>query len=118
MELTDGEMVFIERRKKLIKIWPTAGSGLGITMIILTAWLYSKTPLLIDPFTTMHRLSEGSIPETTLMLMAGMLPILFLACLGLLVMLIIFVTVMLHNEKRYLTMIETLSRKSPSAEKV
>ncbi|MBU0481618.1 MAG: hypothetical protein KKG47_10990 [Proteobacteria bacterium] len=108
MPLTSQEKEFIEKRNKLIRLWPVVGSLLAIMIAALAVWLSIKTPLLINPFAIKEGLAANSIPDATLSLMAAMVPLLFPACIALLMMVIIFTTVAIHNEKKHLRIIEKL----------
>ena len=108
MTITEREMLFLDRRAKLLRIWPLAGTLLLAVVGFLAAWLFWRTPLLINPFVVIEQLQAGTIPDSTLALLAGFLPLAMLACLLLMVVMIAFLFVAVSNERKYMTMIEKL----------
>jgi hypothetical protein len=106
MDVSHDELSFITRRSRLVRTWPLAGSALLIMAAGLTAWLFFSRPLLANPLTVWSRLDENSLPESELVVMAAMLPVVVLACLALLIVLILFGFVAFANEKKYLSILE------------
>ena len=106
MDVSHDELSFIKRRSRLVRTWPLAGSALLIMAVGLTAWLFFSSPLLANPLTVWSRLDEKSLPESELVVMAAMLPVVVLACLALLIVLILFGFVAFANEKKYLSILE------------
>jgi len=106
--LTKPESSFIQKRKKLLKLWPITASILLLGIAFLTAWLFWNTPLLINPYAAIEQLNTQSIPDSTTSLMVAMLPIVMLMCLFLTVVLILFMFVAFSNEKRHMAIIERL----------
>ncbi len=114
MQLSDEERRFLVKRAQLVRAWRYVGAILLAVLIGLGFWLFLTLPLLVNPFVVMTRLQSGSIPESMLMLMAGMLPIVVLMCLALValvVMVVLFIFVAFSNEKKYLKLIERHSDK-------
>lgn len=74
-------------------------TGLGI-------WLFLNKPLLANPFEVMARLQSDSIPESTMVVMAGLLPIGVLTCLFLAAAVLVFAYTAFANEKKYLRILE------------
>ena len=106
MDVSHDELDFITRRSRLVRTWPLAGSALLIMAVSLTAWLFFSSPLLANPLTVWSRLDENSLPQSELVVMAAMLPVVVLACLALLIVLILFGFVAFANEKKYLSILE------------
>ena len=92
----------------LVRIWPFVGPLLLASVGILAAWLFWKTPLLINPYAVLEQLQAGIMPDSTVALLAGLLPIVLLACLVLLLAMVLFLFVTLANERNYMAMIEKL----------
>jgi len=109
MHLTEPERLFVARRRRLVNVWPTMGSILLLGIVCLGSWLFWKTPLLVNPYMVLARLNEESIPNSTLSLMAGLLPVAVLACLLLIICVILFAFVALSNEKKHLAMVLRLT---------
>ena len=108
MSLTPRERDFIEKRRKLLKAWPWAGGGLLLLLAGFTLWLWLRVPLMINPWATIEALRAGTVEETTLTLMAVMLPILVLAVMGVLAVVVTLLFVALSNERRLIGMLDRL----------
>lgn len=107
-ELTDQQKMFLERRTKMVRTWPIIGAILIVVELGLAGWLLWKNPLLINPQAVASKLRAGSLPDSTLALMATILPFILLVCLALLAALILFSFLALANEKKYVTIIRSL----------
>lgn len=107
--ISERERRFIDRRRNVVRYWRFAGPLLVVMVVGFAAWLYLRTPLLIDPFEMLARLEAGEIPESTLVIMAALVPVLFLGLLVLLAGLVVIMYAAISGEKRYLAIIETLS---------
>jgi uncharacterized membrane protein len=110
MQLSYEEQRFVAKRAKLMRTWRYVGAILLAMIIGLGMWLFWSNPLLANPFVVMARLKGDSIPESTMALMAGMLPVIVLLCIVLAVTAILFVFAAFSNEKKYLTIIQRESR--------
>ena len=109
MSLEEQDGRFLERRATLVHAWPVVGSLMLVAVAAFTAWLHLARPLLGSPFAVMERLRDGSLPATSMVVMAGLLPVVMLMCLGLVVVLILFVFASVRNEKRYLRIVRRLT---------
>ena len=106
MKLNKQQKTLIERRTNLVRIWPIAG-GISLALSFgLLLWLVFAHPLLANPFYVMARIEEGSVPVTTLHLMAGILPIMTLIANGLLIAIVVFAWISIRREAKYLEMIK------------
>ena len=105
MTLSDKECVFVNRRRKLIRLWSVMGILLLILLGLFTLWMFMSNPLLVNPFEVADQLLAGTIETPTLQLMAGLLPVAMLMCLTTVLVLIIYVFAAIGNEKRYLEII-------------
>ena len=105
MNLTKREKEFVERRAKLVQYWPILGTICLAGVLILAVWLWLSRPFLINPWKVLSGLEAGSIPESTTLLMAAMLPIVVLACLFVLVACLIFCFAAFSNERKHLDII-------------
>ncbi len=110
MQLSDEEQSFVANRARLIRTWRHVGAILLAMMIGFGMWLFLTKPLLANPFVVMTRLKSDSIPESTMALMAGMLPVVFLLCIVLVIAIILYIFAASSNEKKYLTIIQRESR--------
>lgn len=108
MELDQTQREFLEKRRKLVRSWPFIGLILLIAMVATLLWLWVQQPLLINPYEVVGRLESGSIENSTIALMAVMLPLLFLICFVLLMIVVLFAYAAFANEKKHLKIIEIL----------
>jgi len=88
--------------------------GMGVLLVSFgfLVWLFLHNPLLVNPAKVFSRLEAGAIEKSTLQLMAGMLPMMFLFCFFLLVVLVLFVFAAFSNDKKHIKIIDTLLAKS------
>lgn len=105
MPLTDEDRRFLAKRIQLVRAWPYVGAMLLALPVGLSVWLWLSVPLLIDPLFAMTRLSSDALPESTMALMAAMLPVAVLLCLALALAAVLFVFAAFSNEKKYLQII-------------
>ena len=108
MRLTDKEREFLDRRTKLIRLWPVTGGILLCLLLGLAAWLYAFNPLLANPFVVFSRIRSGSIPPPELELMAALLPIVFLLAVAVTLFTVLLAFAELRNEKRQIAVIRRL----------
>ncbi len=112
IQLEQKQQEFLEKRRKLVRTWPTIGFLLLMGILATLVWLWFQQPLLINPLEVVNRLEAGSMQNSTLVMMAVMLPLVFLICFVLLVIVVLFAYVTFANEKKHLTIIAVLrSRK-------
>lgn len=105
MQLTDVEQKFLEKRARFVQTWRYVGAVLLALLLGLGVWLFWTKPLLADPFFVWTQLRNQSMPEATLMLMAGLLPVLVLMCIVLAFGVILLGYAAFANEKKYLQII-------------
>lgn len=72
----------------------------------LTVWLVLTKPLLANPFAVLSQLKDNALPQSTLTLMAAILPVAVLICLLLAFAVILFAFAVFANEKKYLDIID------------
>ncbi len=106
MELSDKQLKFIRRRRKLIGYRNYPIVFLGSLFIAFLVWMYYKAPLLVNPYEVISRLERSTLDRSTLILLAGMLPIIVLIALSLMGFLIIFLIIVMSNEARYIEIID------------
>ena len=107
--LDPSEKAMIEKRERLLAKWPIAGVAMFLLILGLTAWLVFFSPLLANPFHVMSQLEADAIPKSSLVLMAGILPIMTLATLVLLLALIFFAWISVKREAEYIKIIRRIS---------
>ena len=110
MKLNNKQKIFIEKRRRLMRSWSIIGSLLLFGIIASLGWMSLRNPLLVNPFKVASRLNSGTVEQSTLIIMAAMLPVVFLACFFLLAALILFCFSAFSNEKKHLKIIDSLLR--------
>ncbi|MBD3797596.1 MAG: hypothetical protein IE887_07630 [Campylobacterales bacterium] len=95
-----------------MKTWRYVGAIMLTMLFGLIIWLFLSNPLLINPFVVLTRLNNDSIPDSTITLMADMLPVAVLMCIVLTVTVVLFAFITFSNEKKYLTIIQRESHKT------
>ena len=100
---------FLEKRRRLLKTWRWIGPLCLLLIFVLLLWLYLHSPLLVNPFEIVSRIENETLESSILSLMALMLPIIVLACFGLLIAIIVFMYAVFSNEKKYMEIINELS---------
>ena len=108
MHLKATDSTFINRRSSLVKYWPVAGSLLLLMLFGLGGWLWIDIPWLINPREVVDALEAGKLPDSTLTLMAMVLPVIMLACLVFSVLFVLLAWRGFANERRLLEIIERL----------
>lgn len=106
---SDKDKEFIDNRRRLINAWRYAGALSLIGLFVFILWLWYSNPILINPFGAITAIEAGSMTDTTMVIMAAMLPVIFVLTLFLILLLLVLVTVSMNNEKRYLAIIEQIS---------
>jgi hypothetical protein len=108
MQMTDKERAFLARRARLMRSWPVVGGLLLVLVIALGVWLFFFRPLLANPLVVMSALESNTIEPSSLTVMAGLLPVTVLVCLGLALAVVLFSFAAFNNEKKYLALIRQL----------
>jgi hypothetical protein len=108
MNINQQQIRFLEKRRKLIQAWRVVGPMLLLVIVIFVIFQFQKTPLLINPFEVITGLESGSIKQSTIEIMAVILPVMFIAVSLLLVIIVIMMFTVISNEKKYIEIIERL----------
>ncbi|MDY6951370.1 MAG: hypothetical protein SWE60_07660 [Thermodesulfobacteriota bacterium] len=88
-----------------------------VVIIGLVVYLNVKAPLLMNPFEVVSRLDSGTLQQSSLEVMAVLLPIMSIVVCFLLVVCVALMYVGLSNEKKYLGMLEKMKKDAPALEK-
>jgi len=110
-QLNDAQQTFLDKRRKLIRTWPWIGMTLLVCVLSTLLWLWFYQPILVNPYEVIERLHSGGIGNSTLALMAAMLPLLALVCFFLTTVVILYTYAAFSNEKRHINIIDTLTSK-------
>jgi len=94
------------RRRRLVTIWPKIAVVLILLTIGFFAFLFITQPLLVNPAYVLAQLEAGTLDPATQALLAAMAPLLLLTVGVLLIILILFVTMGMINERRLLGLID------------
>ena len=71
--LSPRDTAFLRRRERLLRYWPWAGGGL--------LWLWFEVPYLVNPRALALAVEAGELSEQTILMLATMLPVVFLTLL-------------------------------------
>ena len=105
MSLSQAESLFVEKREKLTRLWPTFGFGTLIVLAAFAFWLWVEVPHLINPWGVGVSLEKGTLPESTMILMAAMLPIVMLFLIAVAGAIVILAFVAFSNERRLIQLL-------------
>lgn len=110
MTLPQKDRDFIHSRRLAARIgfWVTIVAAVLVAGFAVYTWFHSRW--LIDPFYVAREIESGAIDPGVLQILAVMAPLLFGACLGLLMLLMLLAAWMLRTEQRYLAIIDTLDQ--------
>ena len=110
MGMAVSDASFIGKRRKLVRFGPIV-SGLCLALVSgLGLWIYFQQPRLMNYVEVARQIESGSLDQLTVELMAVMLPIAMLMCLLLLAAVVALSWFGLSKEKRYIRIIDELSR--------
>lgn len=109
MPLSDKECAFIEKRRAYIRVWPVVAWSLLLGLVAVAAYLYLKTPLLVNPAAVMDQLGAGTLENSTLIAMAAILPIAMLMSIGTVTFMLLYCCVAMRNERRLIEAIDALT---------
>jgi len=105
MSLSQAESLFVEKREKLTKLWPTFGFGILFVLAAFAFWLWIEVPHLINPWVVRVSLEKGTLPESKMVLMAAMLPIVMLSLLAFAGAIVVLAFVAFSNERRLIQLL-------------
>ncbi len=110
--MNESDRRFLQRRRRLARSWNLVGAALLLVLLALAATLFFRVPFLANPMYVADLLKTGGLERSTLELMAMMLPVVFLLCLAVTVVVVLFGFAIFSNERRYLAIIDALERGS------
>ena len=109
--LFDAELKYIDRRTRLIRIWRYVGLAVLLILVLFTCYLFLNSPLLINPFHVTEQIEAGAISQSTLLIMAAMMPLVMLLVMFVMVVLVVFLYAAFANERKLLAIIQKLRDK-------
>jgi hypothetical protein len=105
MAPSQKQLDYLDRRRKLLNLWRFAGPFLLFVIFALVLYLKIYTPLLIDPYEVLSRLEAGAIEQSSLELIAILLPVMVIMICVLLIAFVFFIYAAFSNERKYLAII-------------
>lgn len=112
MGLSSGDKAFVAKRERRARYWPFAGVGSLLLLAAYGAWLWVKTPNLINPWQVLEALEAGTLPESTMGVMVVMLPIVMATFLVFAFAMVLLLFVAFYNERRLIRLIVELESDS------
>lgn len=110
MKLSQADKAFIEKRESTAKYWPLFGTVLLILIVAYGAWLWMKIPHLINPWHVIERFETGTLPESTMGVMAVMLPIVMAVLLVFAFVVVLLWFIPFRNESRLIRLVKELQK--------
>jgi len=103
---TRHDKIFLEKRKKLNRLWPIVGTALTAMLFLLYIVLFIRTPKLVNPYHVMELIKKEQLEESSLQLLAIICPIAIVFLFLTVGVVILFGSGWYKTEKRYLRIIE------------
>lgn len=110
--LNEAQLDFLRKRRQLMNFWRFVGPLLLLGIGSFTVFVWFRSPYLIDPRKTAAALEKGTLSEGLVEFMALLLPVVLLMLCALTVVLILLAFAAVHNEKKYLKIVEQLRNTS------
>ncbi|MBN2894830.1 MAG: hypothetical protein JXK05_02940 [Campylobacterales bacterium] len=109
MALSSEEEALLAKRARRLKSWPYVGGGLLGLLGACGLWLWVKVPYLINPWALGDAIRGGSLSESTVLLLASMLPVVLLMLLLFAVAVVGLIFAAFANERKLIEMIRRLN---------
>lgn len=106
--LTQQAASFLAARTRMVRVWRPVGVFLLLLWFSSVAWLVYCCPLVFNPWVALARMKAGTYELATLQLSSVLLPIVSLLCLGIVLVIILFLFVAFQHERQYLGIIAGL----------
>lgn len=108
MSLSSADKKYVAKREKRVKYWPFYGGASLVLLIAYGVWLWVKVPHLINPWHVIESVQAGTLPESTMGVMALMLPIVMAALLLFAFVVVLFWFIVFYNERRLIRLVRKL----------
>jgi Ca2+/Na+ antiporter len=108
--LNEKDLEFIKKRSFFARWWNVVGSVMLAVLVGMALWFFVRVPNFINPFHVIDQLQSGTLQQSTLVVMAAMLPIVVLGLLLVCCTVIGFGFAVFANERRYLRIIEEMQK--------
>ena len=106
--LAGHQQRFVMRRRKLLRTWRVVGPLLLLFLVMAGVIMFFSYPLMFNPYEAIDRLEAGTLEDSTLQLMALLLPIAMLMVFFMLMVVVLFSFAAMANDKKYLAIIKDL----------
>ena len=106
--IDEKDLDFLKKRRFFARWWNVVGSIMLTVFLGMMVWLFVRVPNFINPFHVIEQLKADTLQESTLVVMAAMLPIMVLGLFLVMCTVIALVFVAFANERRYLRIIKEL----------
>lgn len=110
--LSQADKAFIEKRERRAKYWPLFGAALLVMVITYGTWLWLKMPHLINPWHVIERFEAGTLSDSTMGVMAVMLPIVMAVLLVFAFAVVLLWFIPFRNECRLIRLVWELQKAS------
>ena len=100
------DQIFLEKRKKLNRLWPIVGTVLIAALVLLYILLFIRIPKLVNPYLIMELIKTDQLPESSLQLLALICPMVIIFLFLTIGVVVLFGFGWYRTEKRYLRIIE------------
>jgi hypothetical protein len=108
MDLSAQEKAYIKKRITFARSWPIAGLIMISVLAVLGVWVFWTRPLLINPWFVLSQLKADAVPESTLIVMAAILPVSMLMCMVSVVVFILIGFSVFSKERKYISIIHRM----------
>ena len=112
--IDEKDLEFIEKRRFFARWWNVVGSIMLFVLGGMAVWFFVRVPNFINPLHVIEQLKEETLPQSSLVVMAAMLPIVVLGLLLVCCAVIGFGFAMFANERRYLQIIAKIRESGAS----
>jgi len=109
--ITENELQFLKRRMKLNKVWSIVGICMLVVLVALYAWLYVKTPNLVDPFHVMNLIEKNRMDISSMKMLSVFCSVAVTALFITVGIIVAYGFAWSSLERRYFRIIETLQKK-------
>jgi HAMP domain-containing protein len=108
MTLSSAEKKFVEKRERRAKYWPYFGAASLVLVAAYGAWLWVTMPHLIRPWRVIESLEAGTLSESTMGVMAVMLPFVMAMLLVFAFIIVLLWFVAFYNERRLIRLVRKM----------
>lgn len=108
MTLSPAEKKFVEKRERRVKYWPYFGAASLVLVAAYSIWLWVKMPHLIRPWRVIESLEAGTLSESTMAVMAVILPIVMAMLLVFAFIIVLLWFVAFYNERRLIQLVRKM----------